>query len=74
MPNSESVGKKIVEALKKQADNIEMTDDTGIETGHGSVSINNTDDIFDINNNDLFTQPEPQLQKPRKSKPFYFLH
>ena len=32
MPNSESVGKKIVEALKKQAENIEVPDETRFET------------------------------------------
>ena len=45
--NNESVGKKIVEALKKQAENMEM-EEKGIDTAlfEDSVVENDSDDIF----------------------------
>ncbi len=43
MANSESVGKKIVEALKKQADNIETVDSSPFDTDD---TTNKSDDIF----------------------------
>ena len=59
MPNSESVGKKIVEALKKQAENIEVADDTSFETTD-ETSVKEEDSIFYQNDNDIFAEPAPQ--------------
>ncbi len=62
MSNSESVGKKIVEALKKQAENIEVPENVDFETSSNDVS-ENSSDIF-ADNNDIFAEPEtPVLNK-----------
>lgn len=70
MPNNESVGKKIVEALKKQAENMETPEEVSFETE--TPSFNN--DIFAENSapaNDFFSEPakpvnffdEPETQE-----------
>ena len=50
MPNSESVGKKIVEALKKQAENMEEVDEALFDTNNDVSDVisneNSQDDIF----------------------------
>ena len=53
MPNNESVGKKIVEALKKQAESLEPTDENLFAEEQTS------DDIFvqEEENNDIFAEP-----------------
>ena len=57
MPNSESVGKKIVEALKKQAENIEVPDETSFETD--SFSNDSEEElVVDSKNDDIFAEPE----------------
>ena len=54
--NNESVGKKIVEALKKQAENmdIEQPEETSLFEEETSVS----DDTFVTENSDIFAEPE----------------
>lgn len=50
MPNNDTVGKKIVEALKKQAENIDVADDNAFDE---NVPVNNTEtDIFAQNESD----------------------
>ena len=49
MPNNESVGKKIVEALKKQAESIDM------ETSSEFEEISAPDDIFASSNDDILS-------------------
>lgn len=57
MPNNESVGKKIVEALKKQAESMEPTDKALFaEESPVSNPIENND-IF-ASDNDIFAEPE----------------
>ena len=55
MTNSESVGKKIVEALKKQADNMDTVDNTSFEN---NIETSVADDIFATDSNDIFAEPE----------------
>ena len=69
MSNSESVGKKIVEALKKQAENIEVTENINFGEEFDSVPKNRSNDIFDSNDNDIFAQPESH-QSVKKSSFF----
>ena len=68
MPNNESVGKKIVEALKKQAENIELPEDSVFETNETEISAEQ-DDLFETPQADIFAEPEvsPQPQKAPKS-------
>ena len=57
MPNSESVGKKIVEALKRQAENIDKSSESVFESEPEKES---EDDIFGTSSNDdIFAEPEP---------------
>lgn len=68
MPNSESVGKKIVEALKKQAENIEVSDNINFnETEEGSIT--NDESSFVSESNDIFAEP---ITSPRKSNSNFF--
>ena len=63
MSNSESVGKKIVEALRKQADSIEIAEETGFET----ASFDNSSSegiISSAKNDDIFAEPEVALKQP----------
>ena len=53
MPNNESVGKKIVEALKKQAENYDMEEQEPLSTLNDSIQ---NDDLF-ASNNDFFAEP-----------------
>ena len=69
MPNSESVGKKIVEALKKQAENMDVT-----ETDNGLFDINNESvseqaDIFAPAENDILSD---SAGKPQAKVPSFF--
>ena len=58
MPNSESVGKKIVEALKKQAENMEVSEaDNSLFDTNVSDNTEPADDIFSIGNDDIINQP-----------------
>ena len=70
MPNSESVGKKIVEALKKQAENIEEPGNIDFEPISESTDINTDEDIFSSDNNDIFTEKEPAA-RPAKTSNFF---
>ena len=58
MSNSESVGKKIVEALKKQADNIEVPEDINFETNEVEEQPRKNN-LFDSVETDIFADPEP---------------
>lgn len=69
MPSSESVGKKIVEALKKQAENIDNVSNESFE--QESVIEEESNDIFETSvNDDIFAEPEPVI-KPSKSANFF---
>ncbi len=57
MPNNESVGKKIVEALKKQAESMDIQDDISFDAAPVSNPIN--DDIFS-SSDDIFSEPAKQ--------------
>ena len=52
--NNESVGKKIVEALKKQAESIDLVDSSSANLFEESVTETATEDIFGAN--DMFTE------------------
>ena len=68
MPNNESVGKKIVEALKKQAENIDIQEDVSMDS-FDSTPVSNpmNDDIFSSSSDDFFAEPA----KPAKSVNFF---
>ena len=57
MPNNESVGKKIVEALKKQAENMDIQEDINFESTPVTNPMNN--DIF-ASSDDIFAEPVKQ--------------
>ena len=61
MPNSESVGKKIVEALKKQAESIDVAEETSFETDRFS---NESDNILSTPSSDIFAEPEAPVKQP----------
>lgn len=68
MPNSESVGKKIVEALKRQAENIDKASDAVFESEPEKEP---EEDIFETSaNDDIFAEPEPVI-KHTKSENFF---
>ncbi len=69
MPNNESVGKKIVEALKKQAENMDIQEDVQMDS-FDSTPVTNpmSDDIFASSSaDDFFAEPA----KPAKSVSFF---
>ena len=70
MPNSESVGKKIVEALKKQAENIETTEELDFETEDLTMT-NNKDNSFETQETDIFAEQETTI-KPKKAPKSFF--
>ena len=53
MPNNESVGKKIVEALKMQSENLDMPSDISFEQGPVSNPIEDSNDLFTSNSEDF---------------------
>ena len=58
MPNNESVGKKIVEALKKQAENIDVQDSDMSVFEPTPVRAQKNDDFFASNtSDDIFSEP-----------------
>ena len=61
MPNNETVGKKIVEALRKQAESIDLSEDTGFETE--SFSVNEDENIANTQNDDIFAEPEVSVKQ-----------
>ena len=70
MPNKESVGKKIVEALKKQAETLEPTDEALFEEENVSDTMNTETDIFaEDSSSDIFAEPE--AAKTTKSSNFF---
>ena len=70
MPNNESVGKKIVEALKKQAENLDSIQEESISTfGESPVVTKPNDDIFaSASENDFFAEP---IEQPKKTVNFF---
>ena len=63
MPNNESVGKKIVEALKKQAENMDLQEEQISSFNSAPVSNPINDDIFSSSSDDIFAEPA----KPAKN-------
>ncbi len=63
MPNNESVGKKIVEALKKQAENIEVSED--VQDIFAEEPVSESDNMFasEESTNDIFAEPAPVSKK-----------
>ena len=60
MPNNESVGKKIVEALKKQAENMDVQDTDMSVFESAPVSSPANDDIFaSTTSDDIFAEKDP---------------
>ena len=59
MPNNESVGKKIVEALKKQAETIDNVDTSCFEETVNVETAVESDDVFETLNNNVFDDAEP---------------
>lgn len=57
--NNESVGKKIVEALKKQAENIDFSDNIETPVFEKQITENMQDNIMNIND-DIFAEPAKQ--------------
>lgn len=58
MPNNESVGKKIVEALKKQAESMDIQENQDISFDSAPVSNPINDDIFASSpSDDIFAEP-----------------
>ena len=59
MPNNESVGKKIVEALKKQAEELETTDNSLFEEDTNlNIAEEKEDDVFSSGSDDIFAEPK----------------
>lgn len=58
MPNNESVGKKIVEALKKQAESIEPVDEALFTEPSVTNPIENNDIFSSDETNNIFAEPE----------------
>ena len=71
MPNNESVGKKIVEALKKQAENIDVSEELSFEQNESLSEAESSDDIFaSSQSNDIFAEPEPVVKQTKTSSFF----
>lgn len=62
MPNNESVGKKIVEALKKQAENMDLQEEQISSFNSAPVSNPINDDIFSSSSDDIL-QNQLNLRK-----------
>ena len=68
MPSNESVGKKIVEALKKQAESMDIQDTSDVSFDTTPVGNSINDDIFAASSSDdIFAEPV----KPQKSSSFF---
>ena len=70
MPNNETVGKKIVEALKKQAENIETTDDMSFTQDEISEPVSQ-EDVFETRETDIFAEPEIPVRPQKTAKNFF---
>ena len=64
MSNSESVGKKIVEALRKQAENIDIPNESSFEADTFSEDTSENIILGSQTNNDIFAEPEPVVKQP----------
>ena len=60
--NNESVGKKIVEALKKQAENMDLEESTDSSLFEEPSTISATDDIFETAEESFFAEPTEQAK------------
>ncbi len=68
MPSNESVGKKIVEALKKQAESMDLQDTSDVSFDATPVSNSANNDIFaSSSTDDIFAEPV----KPQKNSGFF---
>ena len=70
MPNNESVGKKIVEALKKQAENIELPEDSVFESNISETPAQQ-EDVFESSQSDLFAEAEAPVNTQKAPKSFF---
>ena len=71
MPNNESVGKKIVEALKKQAETIEEPENISFDTEDDfGTEATIQDNAFASVTNDILSEAEPEV-KPSKPASFF---
>ena len=61
MSNNETVGKKIVEALKKQAENIEATEDLSFDSEPEKPE--KSEDLFTSSSDDIFAIDEPKMKQ-----------
>ena len=63
MPNNESVGKKIVEALKKQAESLDTEDNSAFDE---NITVNSSDDDIFVTpqNEDIFAETSETQAKP----------
>ena len=62
MPNNESVGKKIVEALKKQAENIDTVDDSIFDSDSESEITETVSDDFFSSSDDILAEPVNEVK------------
>lgn len=69
MPSNESVGKKIVEALKKQAENMDIEDNSSFNSIDDSSDVSSNDDIF-ASNDDIFAEPVRPAKQEKVSNFF----
>ena len=69
MPNSESVGKKIVEALKKQAENIETPNENVFEINNSTTI--NQEDTFSASEKDIFAESDSVVKPQKTAKNFF---
>lgn len=70
MPNNETVGKKIVEALKKQAENIETTEDMSYEQEE-TTALGSREESFVSHESDIFAEPETPVRPQKSAKNFF---
>ena len=67
MPNNDSVGKKIVEALKKQAETMDEVDTSSFDDSVITNSVKENNDIFASADDDIFAEPS----QPSKTANFF---
>ena len=65
MANNESVGKKIVEALKKQAENIDEPAELNFEEEELTIKPSIHDDAFSSVTKDILSEPEPVIAQTK---------
>jgi hypothetical protein len=70
MSNNESVGKKLVEALKKQAENIELPEDSVFESNMSESPVQQ-EDAFEPSKSDTFADTKSSVHTPKVQKNFF---